>query len=101
MDKVQETLNDFIWEKSLFFELRDGAEAEVLFLGAEKVITSFNGSEVQSIRYYFEVNGRKLSWDRMSRSFAVQMRKFSTGDKLWIKRTGERNKTKYEVEKIN
>ncbi|MBU0634465.1 MAG: hypothetical protein KKA52_05310 [Candidatus Omnitrophica bacterium] len=100
MEKSKQVLNDFIISKSQFFNIADGEEEEVKFLYAESVTTNFGSKSINSIRYHLEVKGKELCWDRTSRALAAQMRLFSEGDYLLIKRTGERNKTVYKVEKV-
>ncbi len=94
-------LDDFINDKSNFFNLPDGGEAVLTLLSAKKVTTRFNGAPVNSIRYGVEVEGKVLSWDRSSRELAVQMKPFQKGDVLRIKRFGQKNQTKYVIEKIS
>lgn len=94
-------LDDFINDKSNFFNLLDGHEAIVKLLGAQKITTSYNGTPVNSIRYTFEIKGKEMFWDRSSRDLAVLMKEFNKGDVLRIKRFGQKNKTRYEIEKIS
>ena len=100
MKEIEQILKEFVRNKSQFFNLADGEEAVVKFLSVEQVVTTFRGNEVESIRYYFEVDGKELSWDRVSRELAKQMLEFSAGDLIKIKREGEKNKTKYFLEKV-
>ena len=100
MSGVKEILNSYVLSKSQFFDLPDGGEATVKFLSAEQVTTNFNGSRVDAIRYHFEVNGKEMLWDRTSRELAKQMGQFSVGDLILIKRSGQKNQTKYYVEKV-
>ncbi len=100
MKNSKEILKSFVVSKSQFWNLADGEEVVVKFLFAEAVSTNFGAKTISSIRYHFEVAGKELCWDRTSRALAVQMAHFSEGDNLLIKRTGERNKTVYQVEKI-
>ncbi len=100
MNKSQSVLKKFASLKSKFFDLRNGEEKIVKFLYAEQITTHFQGSEVDSIRYHLEVDGREMAWDRTHRELALQMACFSEGDLISIKRVGEKNKTKYFIEKI-
>ncbi len=100
MSDIEDILNSFVLSKSQFFNLPDGEEATVKFLSTERVVTNFNGSRVDAIRYHFEINGKEMLWDRTSRELAKQMSKFSKGDLLWIRRIGQKNQTKYDVKKV-
>ncbi len=101
MGKSEDALRSFVDKKSSFLDLPDGAEAEVKYLGAEAIETRFNGAPLPSIRYQFEHGGVRKSWDRSSREFAKQMMAFKEGDVLRIKRSGQRNATKYFITKVN
>jgi hypothetical protein len=48
-----------------------------------------------------EVDGKKLWWERTSRRLAEQMAVFSVGDALLIRRSGQKNQTRYEIVKLN
>lgn len=100
MSESKDFLRRFINEKSQFIELGNGESMKVKFLGASPVKTNFQGKIVDSMRYRFEKDGKEMSWDRTSREFAKQISQYEEGDLLWIKKTGERNLTKYEVRKI-
>ncbi|MBF0483376.1 MAG: hypothetical protein HQL25_01585 [Candidatus Omnitrophica bacterium] len=100
MSDLKNVLNSFVDSKSQFFDLPDGEEKSVRLLGAEKVQTTFQGTKVECVRYKLEVEGKELFWDRTSRELAKQMCVYSIGDYLLIKRTGKRNQTKYEIDKI-
>ncbi len=96
----QEILRRFINKKSKFFNLQNGEEKTVKFLLAEQITTHFQGTEIQCIRYHFEIDGKEMSWDRTHRELALQMACFSEGDLISIKRIGEKSKTKYFIEKV-
>ncbi len=100
MEKSEDVLGNFVSMKSTFLEVLDGAEVVVKYLGAEAIESKFNGVALASIRYQFEHGGCKKSWDRSSREFARQMMAFKEGDVLKIKRTGQRNATKYFITKV-
>jgi hypothetical protein len=100
MKSVKEVLGEFVESKSQFFNLSDGEEKIVKFLSAAPVTTNYRGKETASIRYQLEFNGKEMSWDRTSREFASQMQAFEIGDTIKIKRSGQKNKTKYCIEKI-
>jgi len=74
-------------------------EATVKYLGAQNVVTHFNGKKIDSVEYTFEVDGQEMIWHRTSRELAKQMLDFSEGDLLTIRRTGQKNQTKYNIEK--
>jgi hypothetical protein len=97
----RDILKGFANKKSKFFDLRDGEESVVKFLFVELVTTHFNNKPVDCIRYHFEVSGKEMLWDRPHRELAIQMAQFSEGDLISIKRTGEKNKTKYLVKRID
>jgi len=101
MNKSSDVLSNFIKSKSQFFDLPDGAEAEVQFLFAEAVTTHYQGKEVECIRYHFMVDGKEMCWDRTSREFAKQMAEISEDSFIYIKRMGQKNKTKYIVNKLD
>lgn len=100
MGKSEEVLRSFVSKKSLFLDLPDGGEVTVRFLGVEEVETKFKGLPVQSLRYHFEHDGVKKAWDRTSRKLANQMLEFQEGDRLRIRRTGQRNNTEYFVDHL-
>lgn len=100
MGKSVEFLKQFVSKKSIYFDLPDGQEAVVRYLGAEPVITVFKGQEVEAIRYRLEHDGVLKVWDRTSREFAKQMSQHEEGSVLKIKRSGERNNTKYAIDRI-
>lgn len=100
MGKSVEILKQFVSRKSVYFDLLDGQEAVIRYLGAEPVTTVFKGQKVEAIRYRLEHDGVVKAWDRTSREFAKQMSQFEEGDLLKIKRFGQRNHTKYEIDKI-
>jgi hypothetical protein len=100
MGKSDEVLKQFVSKKSIYFDLPDGQEEIVRYLGADSVTTVFKGQNVDSIRYQLEHDGVIKFWDRTSRQLAKQMSQFGEGSVLKIKRTGERNHTKYEIEKV-
>ena len=99
MGDFDKVFGDFIKSKSKFLDLPDGAEIVVVFLGVGHVTTNFKGKEVSCLRYLFDMEGQQRNLDRSSRALAIQMSKFSRGDKLRIKRIGERNQTKYIIQK--
>ena len=100
MNKSQELLKKFASSKSKYFDLPDGAEAQVRFLSAEEVPNHFDGGKTICIRYHLEIDGVKQFWDRTSRGLAQQMAKISEGDFILIKRTGEKSKTKYFIKRV-
>jgi hypothetical protein len=100
MNKSRDILKQFASSKSKYFDLPDGEEAKVKFLYAEEVPNHFDGGETLCVRYHFEINGKKMLWDRTSRELAKQMALVSEGDMISIKRTGEKSKTKYFIRKV-
>lgn len=101
MNNFKNIFDDFINSKSKFFDLPDGAEKTVTFISVEPVTTNFKGKEISCLRYQFEIDGKVFMWDRTSRELAKQMSRFTKGDKLKIRREGERNQTKYFIEEAN
>ncbi len=100
MDETKEFLRKFINSKSKFFSLKEGEEKIVKYLFAEPIITNYQGNSIDSIRYHFEVDGKEMLWDRSSRELAIQMEKYSRGDLLSIKFTGQKSQTKYFIRKV-
>ena len=101
MDESKELLRKFVNSKSQFFELKDGEEKTVKYLSAEPVTTHYQGKPVESIRFHLEYEKKEVYWDRTSRDFAKQMLNFSSGDILTIKIQGQKNQTKYFINKVN
>ena len=100
MKRSQEIPRKFASSKSQFFDLPDGQEAQVKFLYVEIVPNNFDGGKTQCTRYHFEVDGYKQMWDRTSRELAKQMAQIPEGSCISIKRTGQKNKTKYIVKEV-
>lgn len=96
----KDLLKKFASSKSKFFDLPDGEEAQVKFLFAEEVPNNFDGGQTNCIRYHFEIDGIEQFWDRTSRQLAQEMAKINDGDTIRIKRNGQKNKTKYYINKI-
>lgn len=101
IDKNKENLMNFIQSKSNFFELKDGEEATVKYISVEPATTHFQGKPVNGMRFKFEVNGKEMFWDRTSREFAKQMLSYSNGDVLSIRVSGQKNQTKYFIQKVS
>ncbi len=100
MGTSKEILKKYASSRSNYFNLADGDEATVKFLYAEVVASHFDGGKTDLVRYHFEVAGTEQTFDRISRQLAEQMSKINEGDTIIIKRTGEKNKTRYSVRKI-
>lgn len=101
MEKSRDILKKYASRKSDYFSLKDGEEAVVRFIKAEMIPNTFDGGKTEMVRYYFEVYGLTKMWDRNSRSLADQMSAVNEGDTIMIKRTGEKNKTRYSVRKVD
>ena len=97
MDKSRDLLKRFALLKSKFFDLLDGEEKRIKFLYAEEVPNYFDKGKTNCIRYHLEVDGIEQLWDRTSRELAQQMAKVPEGSSIFIKRTGQKNKTKYFI----
>ena len=95
----RDILKKFASSKSKYFDLPDGEETQVKFLYAEEVPNHFDGGETVCIRYHFEVDGKEMLWDRTSRELSKQMALIPEGEIIWIKRIGEKSKTKYFIRK--
>lgn len=100
IDKSKEHLMNFVRSKSKFLDLKDGQEAIIKYLSAEPTTTHYQGVSVQCMRYKFEIDGKEVFWDRTSRELAKQMSDYSPGDILLIKVVGQKNQTKYFIEKV-
>lgn len=100
MEENQDFLNEYASSKSKYFSLAEEEEKEIKFLYAEKVPNHFDGGKTQLIRYHLEVDGKELLWDRVSGQLAREIAKVSKGDTITIKRTGQKNQTKYSVRKV-
>jgi hypothetical protein len=84
----------------MYFELKDGEEAEVVFIKAEIIPSNFDGGKTQCVRYTFNVDGTIKIWDRSHRVLAQQMAQCCEGDVISIRRVGTGNKTKYIINKV-
>jgi hypothetical protein len=100
MEDSRMVLKNYASKKSKYFDLPEGEEAKVKFLFAEEVPNNFDGGRTICIRYHFEVDGIEQLWDRISRDLAQQMAKISEGDFIFIKRIGQKSKTKYFIRKV-
>jgi len=100
MKGSEDLLKKYAVSKSKFFSLADGEENTVKYLHAEKVPNHFDRGETECIRYHLEVDGTELLWDRTSRELARQMGGIPEGSTIYIKRIGQKNKTKYEIRRI-
>ncbi|MGA2775651.1 MAG: hypothetical protein ABSE81_06290 [Candidatus Omnitrophota bacterium] len=100
MDESRQILRDFAKSGSMFFKLEDGDEKTVRFLSFEKAPNNFDGGKTTLIRYHLEVDGVKKLWDRPSHKLAEQMAEIPFGALIKIKRTGQKNQTKYFIEEI-
>lgn len=101
MKDFKDVFENFIDSKSEFLDIPDGSERTVTFLSVAPQTTTFKGKSILCLRYVFDVEGKELKWDRTSRELAKQMCRYEKGDTLKIKREGERNKTKYFIDKLN
>ncbi|HOW36436.1 MAG TPA: hypothetical protein PL155_08505 [Candidatus Omnitrophota bacterium] len=95
MSVGSDIFDDFINKNSKFFTLPDDTEKIVKFLGVEKIPNRFDGGKSECLRYIFESNGVRQSWDRGSRILAEQMARYPFGSMVGIKKTGVGNQTKY------
>ena len=101
MDKSQEVLKKFAASKSKYFNLPDNEEVQVKFLYAEVVPNNFDGGKTDCIRYHLEVDGVEKMWDRTSQNLSQQMSQLSEGDLIFIRKEGERSKTRYFIRKVD
>ena len=100
MSKSQEALKRFISEKSRYFQIRENEEKTVKYLSSEIVPNYFSKDKSSLIRYHFEEDGIHKFFDRTSKELAIQMSEIPEGSVISIKRTGQGNKTKYLVVKL-
>lgn len=100
LEDPTQVLREYVRKKSTFFNLPDGEEAQVVYLGAKPVQTMFKGKQTDSIRFLLEVDGQKMLWDRTNRSLFAELTKYKKNDVLKIRREGERNQTKYFIQKV-
>jgi predicted nucleic acid-binding protein len=96
----QDLLKRFAAARSIYFDLPDGEEAKVKFIFAEEVPNHFDRGETSCIRYHLEIDGKEMLWDRTSRELAKQMALIPEGATVFIKRIGEKSKTKYFIRKV-
>jgi hypothetical protein len=99
MEDSGDLLKKYADSKRKYFDLPEGQEVKVKFLGAEVVPNHFDGGKTTCIRYHLEVDGIQKSWDRVSAELARQMSTVLKGDSIFISRTGYKNQTKYVIRK--
>lgn len=99
MDSSRDILRKYASSKSNYFNIADGEEVTVKYLGAEVVPSNFDSGKSEIARYSVEVDGIVKFWDRTSRKLAELMSKYNEGDILIIKRTGEKSQTRYQIRK--
>ncbi len=97
MDNSNEVLKRFYTQKSKYLVLREGEEVKLRFLWAEETPNNYDGGATTLIRYHVEVNGKEQLFERSSRSLAQQMANIPEGKLIFIKRMGEKGKTRYLV----
>ena len=99
MDDSGDVLREYANQKRKYFDLPEGQEVKVTYLGAEIVPNHFDGGKSTCIRYSLEVGGIPKHWDRVSAELAKLMSVLKKGDVIYISRTGEKSKTKYSIRK--
>ena len=91
------SINDFIFENSLFLSLQDGESFEGIYKGYEIVPSTFD-PEKEVLSYNFEVNGTEKPFKSGSLKLAQQLKDIASGTNVRISRSGEGSKTTYKVE---
>ncbi|NQS89683.1 hypothetical protein HQ584_07850 [Patescibacteria group bacterium] len=100
MDENQDAIKKFISSISTFFELRDGEEKIVKYVGAGLTPSCFDGGKTLCLRVKLEEDGEVKFWDRTSRKLAKQLEQYLVGDIISIKRTGKKGDTEYHIRKV-
>lgn len=95
--EMEKSINDFIFENSLFLSLQDGESFEGIYKGYQAVASTFD-PEKEVLSYDFEVNGIVKPFKSGSLKLAQQMKDVAKETKVRISRTGEGSKTTYKVE---
>lgn len=94
----EELLKGYANQTAKYFELNDGEEKTVHYMGCELIDNKFDKTgKSKCVRYRFFVDGFEQYWDRGSRSLAIQMAKVMVNSVISIKRIGSGNQSKYEV----
>lgn len=99
MGRSGEILKSFGKKEKRFFEIKDGEEKKVKYLCAEEITSPFKSGKT-IIRYHLEENGKKKLWDRISKQLARIMGEVEEGSVIMLKRSGQKNETRYEIKKI-
>lgn len=97
--EAEKSINDFIFENSLFLSLQDGESFEGIYKGYEAVPSTFD-PEKEVLAYNFEVNGVEKPFKSGSLKLAVQMKDVAIGTIVKVSRTGQGAKTTYKVDVI-
>jgi len=96
---ILQSINDFIFENSLFLSLQDGESFEGIYKGYEIVPSTFD-PEKTVLSYTFEINETEKPFKSGSLKLAQQMKDIKEGTKVEISRSGEGPKTTYQVKII-
>jgi hypothetical protein len=100
MSNSQDVLKKYVSGKGRYFMVKEGEEITVKYLFSEIVPNYFSKDKADIIRYHLEVDGVQKFWDRASRELAMQMSEIPEGSMITISRTGEGNKTKYKIKRL-
>ena len=100
MLQSRDALKRFVLKRNKFFKAPINEEVIVRYVRAEIVPNYFNGGKTEIIRYHLEVDGILQLWDRTSKDLAKQMSKITEGSFVSILRTGQGNKTRYKIKRV-
>lgn len=94
----EELLKVYANQTAKYFELNDGDEKTVHYLGAELIDNKFDKTgQSKCVRYKFFEDGIEKFWDRGSRDLALRMATVMVNSVISIKRIGGGNQSKYIV----
>lgn len=96
MSQSKDVLSQFSKRERRFFEIKDGEEFTVKYLRAEEIESPFKPGK-KLIRYFLEVDGKEMMWDRESKQLSQAMSEVDEGSTIRIQRHGKKNETKYDV----
>jgi hypothetical protein len=100
MAQAQPTLDSFIKNNRKFIKIKDGESFRAIYRGYKLITSMAFGEEKDVVVYLLQEKGvdHPIGWQNGSISVAEQMKRFSAGEEIVIKRTGSTAKdTKYEI----
>jgi len=92
-------LKDWADKQSDFLRIEPGGTVEVKYLGYKIVANRFDVDQ-ETVRYYFEVDGLEKTFESRSLKLAEVFDGLEIGSWVSITRTGEKSKTRYEMEVV-